>query len=75
VLMIAVLTALAPAALPAPDPCDAGLRRAATRQGAKPRKLGDEPNVDRILTVLRRDAAGCPRPVRVREDIGGNPRP
>lgn len=35
-------------------------------------KLGQEPNADRVLTVLRADN-GCSRPVRVSRDIGNQP--
>ncbi|MFD1788131.1 hypothetical protein ACFSC3_11160 [Sphingomonas floccifaciens] len=36
-------------------------------------KLGDQPPAAQVLTVFRRDASGCPKPVVLREGIGANP--
>ena len=45
---------------------------AAARKGSI-HPLGQEPNADAVLTVLRSEN-GCSRPVKVREDIGARRR-
>ena len=75
-MMLLALASLATAAEPAkktaakPICQDDGIRSAQAKRPAGPHKLGEEPNADAVLTVLR-TVDGCSRPVKIREDVGG----
>jgi hypothetical protein len=74
-LLLVALAAAAPTKAPDAKPLcqdrQARLIAAARKGGVHP--LGQEPNADAVLPVLRSEN-GCSRPVKVREDIGARRR-
>ncbi len=75
VLMLATPSGETIVAQPRPIPAHCGPTADKTR-GPKlngSMKLGDQPPSAQVLTVFRKDADGCPKPVVLRKGIGANP--
>jgi len=74
-LLLVALAATAPVKAPDAKPLchDTQTRLIAAKRKGGIHPLGQEPNADVVLTVLRSEN-GCSRPVKVREDIGARRR-
>ena len=74
-LLLVALAGAAPAGTPDAKPLcqDTQTRLIAAKRTGSIHPLGQEPNADAVLTVLRSEN-GCSRPVKVREDIGARKR-
>ncbi|MBW6524582.1 hypothetical protein KZ810_13830 [Sphingomonas sp. RHCKR47] len=74
-LLLVALASAAPTRAPDAKPLcqDTQTRLIAAKRKSGIHPLGQEPNADAVLTVLRSEN-GCSRPVKVREDIGARKR-